>query len=85
VAQSLWLTDQGVLVNVSLPEEVGFTTHHGTVTAASDWEAPAERKSVRPALPGSYEALFHTTEVDRFLLTWRSGDTATETLREARF
>jgi len=63
---------------------VGFTTHHGTVTAASDWDAPAERKWVRPALPGSYEALFHTTDVARFLLNWRSGDTATEGLREAR-
>ena len=38
---------------------VGFTTFSGTVTAASDWEQPAERKRVRPALPGSYEALFH--------------------------
>jgi erythromycin esterase-like protein len=28
---------------------VGFTTHHGTVTAASDWNGPAERKRVRPA------------------------------------
>jgi erythromycin esterase-like protein len=38
---------------------VGFTTHHGTVTAASDWGGVAERKRVRPALPGSCEALFH--------------------------
>jgi len=38
---------------------VGFSTHRGTVTAASDWDEPAERKRVRPALPGSYEALFH--------------------------
>jgi len=38
---------------------VGFTTYSGTVTAASDWERPAERKRVRPALPGSWEALFH--------------------------
>ena len=29
---------------------VGFTTFDGTVTAASDWGAPAERKRVRPAL-----------------------------------
>lgn len=29
------------------------------MTAASDWEQPPERKRVRPALPGSYEALFH--------------------------
>jgi erythromycin esterase-like protein len=38
---------------------VGFTTYSGTVTAASDWGAPVERKKVRPALPDSYEALFH--------------------------
>jgi erythromycin esterase-like protein len=63
---------------------VGFTTHHGTVTAASDWDAPAERKTVRPALPGSYEELFHSTEVDRFLLTLSAGDTAAEGLREVR-
>jgi erythromycin esterase-like protein len=62
---------------------VGFTTNHGTVTAASDWDGPAERKRVRPALPGSYEALFHNAEVDRFLLTWRAGDAVTEGLREA--
>jgi erythromycin esterase-like protein len=62
---------------------VGFTTNHGTVTAASDWDGPAERKRVRPALPGSYEALFHNAEVDRFLLTWRARDAVTEGLREA--
>ncbi len=47
---------------------VGFTTHHGTVTAASDWGKSAERKRVRPALAGSYEALFHAAGRDRFLL-----------------
>jgi erythromycin esterase-like protein len=47
---------------------VGFTTHHGTVTAASDWGKSAERKHVRPALSGSYEALFHAARRDRFLL-----------------
>ena len=31
---------------------IGFTTYTGTVTAASDWEGPAERKWVRPALAG---------------------------------
>lgn len=60
---------------------IGFTTHHGTVTAASDWGAPAERKRVRPALAGSYEALFHATQIDRFLLTWRAGDRVTAGLR----
>jgi erythromycin esterase-like protein len=47
---------------------VGFTTYAGTVTAASDWESPAERKAVRPALPGSFEALFHATSLGNFYL-----------------
>ena len=38
---------------------VGFSTYRGTVTAASDWDEPAQRKVVRPALAGSYEALLH--------------------------
>jgi erythromycin esterase-like protein len=47
---------------------VGFTTYAGTVTAASDWGADAERKWVRPGMRGSYEALFHEVGVSRFLL-----------------
>ncbi|HEV8552330.1 MAG TPA: erythromycin esterase family protein [Casimicrobiaceae bacterium] len=62
---------------------VGFTTHHGTVTAASNWDAPAERKRVRPGLPGSYEALFHEVAIPRFMLDLRNGDPA-ESLREPR-
>jgi erythromycin esterase-like protein len=50
---------------------VGFSTHHGTVTAASDWNAPAERKNVRPALRGSYEDLFHETGLPRFWIDLR--------------
>jgi len=45
---------------------VGLTTYDGTVTAASNWDAPAERKRVRPGLPGSYEALFHDVGLERF-------------------
>jgi erythromycin esterase-like protein len=62
---------------------VGFTTHSGTVTAASAWDAPAERKLVRPALPGSFEALFHEIGEPRFLVDLRSGD-AVEALAESR-
>jgi erythromycin esterase-like protein len=51
---------------------VGFTTHRGTVTAADDWDAPAKRKNVRPALEGSYESLFHATGIPRFLLLPRA-------------
>jgi erythromycin esterase-like protein len=50
---------------------VGFSTHHGTVTAAPDWDSPAERKRVRPGLPGSYEAIFHEVGTERFLLPLR--------------
>jgi len=47
---------------------LGFSTHHGTVTAASDWDGPAETKRVRPGLEGSYERLFRGAGVERFLL-----------------
>jgi erythromycin esterase-like protein len=47
---------------------VGFTTYTGSVTAASDWDGPAERKRVVPALAGSYEALLHEVGHPRMLL-----------------
>ena len=47
---------------------IGFTTYDGTVSAASDWGEPVERKEVRPALPASYEALFHDSGLRRFYL-----------------
>jgi erythromycin esterase-like protein/predicted phosphoribosyltransferase len=47
---------------------VGFTTYTGTVTAASDWGGPAERKYVRRALPGSWEELFHEQGASAVLL-----------------
>jgi erythromycin esterase-like protein len=47
---------------------VGFTTYTGTVTAASAWGGPAERKQVRPALPGSWEELFHEQRRPAFLV-----------------
>jgi erythromycin esterase-like protein len=62
---------------------VGFSTHHGTVTAASNWDGPAERKRVRPALTGSYEATFHETNITRFLLRCRDGEAA-EALSDPR-
>jgi erythromycin esterase-like protein len=61
---------------------IGFTTYEGTVTAASNWDAPAERKRVRPALENSYEALFHEVGIPRFLLTLRNTEHAAAALRE---
>jgi len=55
---------------------VGFLTHRGSVTAASDWDGPAERKRVRPALPGSHELLLHDVGVPNFLLDLGSGSVA---------
>lgn len=63
---------------------VGFTTYRGTVTAASKWGAPAERKRVRPARPDSYEALFHALQRPRFLLMWHAGDDIAGRLRSPR-
>jgi len=63
---------------------VGFTTYTGTVTAASEWGGPAERKRVRPAHRDSYEALFHATAIPAFLLCPLGAGAAGHALREPR-
>ncbi|HEX8753964.1 MAG TPA: erythromycin esterase family protein [Solirubrobacterales bacterium] len=76
----------GQLVREGHPEDcflLGFTTYAGTVTAASSWDAPAERRRVRPALPGSVEALLHEVGEPRFLVDLTGGAGA-EALRRPR-
>jgi erythromycin esterase-like protein len=51
---------------------VGFTTYSGTVTAATEWDGPAQRRHIRPALAGSYERLFHDSGMSQFLLPLRT-------------
>src|SRR5437762_2499247 len=63
---------------------IGFTTYTGTVTAASEWDGPAERKRVRPALAESYEALFNQTGEAGFLLSLRDNKRLSNVLREPR-
>jgi len=63
---------------------VGFTTHHGTVTASSDWDGPAERKRVRPGLRGSYEELFHETGIPNFWLDCHADPASSAFLRQTR-
>jgi erythromycin esterase-like protein len=63
---------------------IGFSTYTGTVTAASDWDAPAERKHVRPALEDSYEALFHEVGMPRFQLSLHEGSAMVSALNEPR-
>jgi len=47
---------------------IGFTTYTGQVCAASEWDGEPECKRVVSALPDSWEALFHSTGMDRFFL-----------------
>lgn len=64
----------GQLVRERYPGEsvlVGFSTHRGWVTAASNWDEPPQRKRVREGLAGSWEDLFHRTGTERFLLPLR--------------
>lgn len=77
----------GQLTRQQRPSEtilIGFSTYTGTVTAASDWGAPAERKRVRPGMAGSYEALFHQVGVPGFSLVLRDLGEAAGALREDR-
>ena len=53
---------------------VGFTTHHGTVLAAEEWDAPGRVRQLRPARPESYSGLFHATGIPVFLLTFRGNE-----------
>jgi erythromycin esterase-like protein/predicted phosphoribosyltransferase len=63
---------------------IGFTGYTGTVTAADEWDAPAQRKRVRPALPDSVEELLHEAGEKAFMLTLGRGGPADEPLRSAR-
>ncbi|HJV51126.1 MAG TPA: erythromycin esterase family protein [Noviherbaspirillum sp.] len=63
---------------------LGFTTHAGTVTAASDWDAPAELKTVRPSAADSYERVFHNVHVPGFFLPIRGAQRVQELLSERR-
>ncbi len=51
---------------------LGFSTHRGWVTAATEWDDPPQVKRVRDGLPGSWEDLLHqTTDSERLLLPLR--------------
>lgn len=63
---------------------IGFSTYTGTVTAASDWGGIAERKTVRPALPGSIEELLHETGKPAFVVDMHDGSPAAEALEVVR-
>lgn len=77
----------GQLVRQAFPYQcrlIGFTTYIGTVTAASGWHLPAERKQVRPGMEGSYEHLFHQVGIPSFWLDLTQENPAVEALKEPR-
>jgi len=54
-------SDEGVVL-------VGFGSHHGTVIAGREWEAPMEVMAVPPARSGSWEDVLHQAGADDKLL-----------------
>jgi erythromycin esterase-like protein len=61
-------------------KSIGFSTYSGTVSAASEWDGPVERKQVRPALENSYEALLHEVGIPEFLLLLQKDETLAQSL-----
>lgn len=74
----------GQLVRERHPDEavlIGFTTFEGTVTAANNWDEPAQRMQVRQGMEGSFERLFHEVGLPAF---WLDLDQARHLLEEER-
>jgi erythromycin esterase-like protein len=63
---------------------IGFSTHHGWVTAASEWDDPHQRKRVREGLEGSWEDVFHLCGLERGLLVLRGNDAVRALATERR-
>jgi erythromycin esterase-like protein len=63
---------------------VGFFSYVGTVMAAPDWDMPARVYDMRPALPGSYSDVFHSSGVPAFTLILRGNKDLVRQFREPR-
>ena len=63
---------------------VGFSTQHGWVTAATEWDEPHERKRVRDGLEGSWEDVFHLCGLARGVLVLRGNEAARALATERR-
>ncbi len=50
---------------------IGFGTYHGKVMAATNWGEKGVVKDIRPAIPESYEWLFHNTYIHSYFLPLR--------------
>jgi protein-L-isoaspartate(D-aspartate) O-methyltransferase len=63
---------------------IGFGTHTGTVSAATDWDGDREVKRVLPSRSDSYERLCHDASMKRFMLLPNSDRALRERLAEPR-
>ena len=63
---------------------IGFGTHAGTVSAATDWDGDREVKRVLPSRSDSYERLCHDTGIERFLLLPGADDALRSRLAQPR-
>ena len=61
---------------------IGFGTHSGTVSAATDWGGEREVKTVLPSRRDSYERLCHDSGGERFLLDPSSDSALAKRLEE---
>jgi erythromycin esterase-like protein len=59
---------------------VGFFSYGGRVFAAPEWDSPGRRYDMRPALPGSYSALFHASGMPAFSLLIRGNPAVSKLL-----
>ncbi len=55
-------------------KSVGFTTHTGTVTAASEWSGPWYIKNVQPSRPDSHEWVLQEIGLDILFLPFDSSE-----------
>lgn len=60
---------------------IGFSTYQGEVLAADEWDGKAKNKILPPAMPESYEHLFHETGLKEFMLIMRDNEELNEHLR----
>ncbi|WP_338103918.1 protein-L-isoaspartate(D-aspartate) O-methyltransferase [Pseudopontixanthobacter vadosimaris] len=61
---------------------IGFGTHAGTVSAASDWDGERETKVVKPSRRDSFERICHDSGVERFLLDMNADEALAVRLSE---
>jgi len=65
----------GQLIKEAYPPDsfsLGFSTYTGVVTAADNWNGEPKFKKINPALPDSYEFLFHSLPAKNFLFNFNA-------------